>query len=135
MRKCEVIFSRALSTYLILKFDVEITKKLRDDDFEHICHFPISFFNERKCGKVISSIVIDIQDMMVNYRVFLIVIIQFPILIVLYFIIMIWINFQLTVIALVVISLQAIIINLIGKMVSKYSFNKLDAIGEVTSYL
>ncbi|MBT6052561.1 MAG: ABC transporter ATP-binding protein [Candidatus Scalindua sp.] len=123
------------STYIIVRFDVKVTKLIRDVIFSHMSHFPTSFFNENKTGKVVSNIIMDVQQMMVSYRTSFIGIIQFPLLIAFNVAILLWVDITLTVIALLVLCFQAIIVSKLGKQVKKYSFNKLDAVAEVSSHL
>ena len=134
LRLC-CILTTISSTYLIVKFDVEVTKRIRDDIFNHISHFPISFFNKNKSGKVVSNIIMDVQQMMVSYRTAIIGIIQYPLLIALNVTILFWIDIDLTLLTLLVLGVQTILVAKIGKLIKKYSFEKLDAVAEVSAYL
>ena len=120
-----LFFLKNLSNYLALYFITflrnGILKDLRNTLYDKIISLPISYFNEKKKGDVMSRMTSDVNEIQISYLSILELIIKAPLTIIFSIIAMFVFSFELTIIVIIFIPISGIIISVIGKQLKKQS--------------
>ncbi len=89
--------------------------------FEHIHRLSLSFFDKNKTGELISRIVSDVQTMQDSISVSVADLIRDPLSLVIYYFILLFIDFRLTLFITILMPVIAILMNIINKHLRKYT--------------
>ncbi len=137
-----IIISFALKNYFafaefywVSYVEQRVIKSLREDVYSHILNQPLSFFNRRKTGNLISHITNDIDALNVAVNRSFTKIIRDPVLILLFVFILFSINWQLSLAALIIFPVTTVIIQKIGRSLKRRSQRVQERIADITTNL
>jgi ATP-binding cassette, subfamily B, bacterial MsbA len=112
-----------------------ITKRLRDQIYQHLQKLSLQFYQRRRTGHIISVTINDVSKIQETFNNVLNNLIRDPLMILIYAVWMVVISWQLTLIALVVFPLILLAIYQMGKLIRRYSKRAQEAIADVSSNL
>ena len=134
-----LIFSKSLfdylQAYLMAHVEQGVIKDLRNDLYSVIIYMPLTFFHRTKTGSLISRITNDVTLINGGISASFVTLIKNPLLIVVYLSMALYISWQLTLTALVVLPFSLLIIMQIGLRLRKESTASLQKMAEVTNVL
>jgi len=110
-----------ISLYILNPLRNAILRRLRDDIFTKTLSLPIGFFTEERKGDLISRMTNDINEVELSIMGVLEVFIREPLTIIFYISAMVFMNYQLTLILLIVLPVAGLIIGRISKSLRKSS--------------
>jgi subfamily B ATP-binding cassette protein MsbA len=134
-----IFLAKNLTQYVsrILTFYVaqRVIKDMRDALFRQYTRLPLGFFHRYRAGELISRATNDVQIANKCVNVSFTNLIRDPILIVAYLGLCLYISWQLTLLALLVLPLSIGVIVQIGKRLRRYSFRQQEQLANLTSVL
>jgi len=134
-----VMFVRTILQYLAtLTTDwigLRLVKDLRDDVFAKFLELPLGFYHRVRAGELISRATNDVQIANKTINVSFTNLVRDPAQIAGFLVICLWINWKLTLLALVVLPLSLVVIVAIGKRLRRYSHRQQERLADLTSVL
>ncbi len=124
-----------LQAYLMAHVEQGVIKDLRNDLYGKIIYMPLTFFHRTKTGSLISRITNDVTLINGGISASFVTLIKNPLLIVVYLSMALYLSWQLTLTALVVLPFSLLIIMQIGLRLRKESTISQEKMAEVTSVL
>ena len=112
-----------------------ITKSLRDQIYQHLLTLSLQYFHRSRTGHLISCAINDVAKIHETFDNTINSLIRDPLLIVVYLIIMVIVNWQLTLVTLAVLPVIYFLIYELGKVIRRYSARAQEAIADVSSSL
>ena len=112
---------RFLAMFFLAKVRVHAVRDIRDEIYHKILILPLSYYNERKKGDIMSRITTDVQEIDVSIMHYLEIIFRDPITIIAYYVTMMIMSPQLTVFVTVLLPVTGYIIGIIGRNLRKES--------------
>jgi len=103
--------------------------------FEHIHRLSLSFFHKNRVGEIISRVVSDVQTMQDSISVSVVDLIRDPLSILLYYIILFFIDWQLTLIITALLPIVGFLLDRIGKKLRRYSTRSQERMADAVSVL
>ena len=128
-------FFKFFSMKIINRVRAEVVKRVRADIFNKITKLPIGFFTNERKGDLISRVTNDVQEVENSVVNTLTVVFRDPITIVIYFAVLFFISWKLTLITLVILPLSGIIISSISKRLKKQSSEGQESLGNILSII
>jgi subfamily B ATP-binding cassette protein MsbA len=113
--------SRFLAMFFLAKVRVHAVRDIRNDIYHKILILPLSYYNQRKKGDIMSRITSDVQEIDVSIMHYLEIIFRDPITIIAYFVTMMIMSPELTVFVTVLLPVTGYIIGTIGRNLRKES--------------
>ncbi|MBW6459716.1 MAG: ABC transporter ATP-binding protein/permease [Bacteroidales bacterium] len=113
--------SRFLAMYFLAKVRVYAVKDLRDDLYNKLLVLPLSFYNQRKKGDIITRITTDVQEIDFSIMHYLEIIFRDPVTIITYYLTMMIMSPQLTLFVTILLPVAGYVIGLIGRNLKKES--------------
>ncbi len=126
---------RYLAMYIIAPLRNGILRDLRNAIFNKILILPLSYFSEKRKGDIISRATNDVQDIEWTIIGTLEIIFQHTITLILYITVLLFTNYQLTLMMFLVMPISIIIIGLLGKVLRKESLIAQTLMGSILSLL
>ena len=124
-----------LQAYLMAHVEQGVIKDLRNDLYGKIIYMPLTFFHRTKTGSLISRITNDVTLINGGISASFVTLIKNPLLIVVYLSMALYLSWQLTLTALVVLPFSLLIIMQIGLRLRKESTISQEKMAGVTSVL
>ncbi len=124
-----------IQAYLMAHVEQGVMKDIRDALYRKIITMPIGFFARTKTGTLISRVTNDVNLVNGGVSASFVTLIKNPLLIVIYLILAIYLSWQLTLIALIVLPFSLLIIANIGLRLRKQSTESQEKMADVTSIL
>ncbi len=112
-----------------------ITKSLRDQIYRHLLTLSLQYFHRSRTGHLISCAINDVAKIHETFNNTINNLIRDPLLIIVYLIIMVIVNWQLTLVTLAVLPVVYFLIYELGKVIRRYSARAQEAIADVSSSL
>jgi subfamily B ATP-binding cassette protein MsbA len=112
-----------------------ITKSLRDQIYQHLLKLSLQYFHRSRTGHLISCAINDVAKIHETFNNTINNLIRDPLLIVVYLVIMVIVNWQLTLVTLAVLPVVYFLIYQLGKVIRRYSARAQEAIADVSSSL
>lgn len=112
---------RFLAMFFLVKVRVSAVRDLRNEVYQKLLILPLSFYNQRKKGDIISRITTDIQEVEVSIMHYLEILFRDPITIISYYITMLVMSPRLTLFVTVLLPVTGYVIGIIGKNLRKNS--------------
>jgi ATP-binding cassette, subfamily B, bacterial MsbA len=112
---------RFLAMFFLAKVRVHAVRDIRDEIYHKILILPLSYYNQRKKGDIMSRITTDVQEIDVSIMNYLEIIFRDPITIISYYVTLMIMSPQLTVFVTVLLPLTGYIIGTIGRNLRKES--------------
>lgn len=113
--------SRFLAMYFLAKVRVYAVRDLRNELYHKLLILPLSFFNQRKKGDIITRITTDVQEIDFSIMHYLEIIFRDPITIITYYLTMLIMSPQLTLFVTILLPVAGYVIGLIGRNLRKES--------------
>ena len=123
------------ANFMLAPIRAFLVRDIRNDIYRKVLKLPLSFYTEARRGDVIARISNDVQEIEASLLSSLQMLFRDPITIIVYMVILISINFQLTLTALLVLPLTGVLIGRIGKSLRKTTFRGQQRLGELLSLL
>ncbi len=112
-----------------------VIKDLRDQTYAHILMLPLGFFGRMQTGNLISRVTNDINSLNVAVNKSFTKIIRDPIVIVIFITLLVSISWKLTLLALIVFPVTALMITKVGQSLKRKSRRVQERIADVTTVL
>lgn len=133
------VFLANLFTYLsgviLAKIRAEVIKKMRMDIFEHVAQMHIGYFSTERKGDLMSKMTNDIQEVENSIIQSLRVVFREPATIILYFAVLFFMSFKLTLFTILVIPISGAIIGGITKRLKKKAVESQESLGRIVNIL
>jgi subfamily B ATP-binding cassette protein MsbA len=113
--------SRFLAMFFLAKVRVNSVRDIRDEIYHKILILPISYYNQRRKGDIMSRITTDVQEIDVSIMHYLEIIFRDPITIIAYYVTMLIMSPELTVFVTILLPVTGYVIGLIGRNLRKES--------------
>jgi subfamily B ATP-binding cassette protein MsbA len=124
-----------LSTVLTNWIGLRLIKDLRDDVYEQLLRLPLGFYHRFRAGELISRATNDVQIANKTINVSFTNLVRDPAQILGFLAICLWISWQLTLLAVLVLPLSVAVIVQIGKRLRRYSHHQQERLADLTSVL
>jgi ATP-binding cassette, subfamily B, bacterial MsbA len=112
---------RFLAMFFLAKVRVNAVKDIRNEIYHKILILPLSYFNERKKGDIMSRITTDVQEIDVSIMNYLEIIFRDPITIIAYYVTMMIMSPELTFFVTILLPMTGYVIGVIGRNLRKES--------------
>ncbi|MDX9906298.1 MAG: ABC transporter ATP-binding protein [Bacteroidales bacterium] len=112
---------RFLAMFFLVKVRVHAVRDIRDEIYHKILILPLSFYNQRKKGDIMSRITNDVQEIDISIMHYLEIIFRDPVTIIAYFVTLLIMSPQLTVFVMVLLPIAGYVIGTIGRNLRKES--------------
>ncbi|OYT10645.1 MAG: antibiotic ABC transporter ATP-binding protein [Bacteroidetes bacterium 4572_112] len=126
---------RYLAMWSIAPLRNGVLRDLRNAIFQKIIILPLSYFSEKKKGDIISRATNDVQDIEWTIIGTLEIIFQHTITLIVFIVVLLMTNYQLTLMMFLVMPISIIIIGLLGKVLRKESLIAQTLMGSILSLL
>ncbi len=120
-------------SYFIIPIRTGVVRDIRNQINDKILKLPIGFFSEERKGDILSRISGDVNEVENSVMSSLDMLFKNPILMLIYFITMVLLSWQLTLFVLVLLPLMGYIMGTVGKTLKKSSFEAQNKWGELMS--
>ncbi len=127
--------STFMTGYMMTWISTRLLNTLREQMFSRILHVPIGFYATTSVGRVINSMMFEAQQIIDMIRNVLTSLIRDSLTVVVLLGFLLWLNWRLTIVALVLIPLTAVVIRLTGKRVRKLTQHYLEINAELTQVI
>jgi subfamily B ATP-binding cassette protein MsbA len=124
-----------LSTVLTHWIGLRLIKDLRDDIYAQLLRLPLGFYHRYRAGELISRATNDVQIANKTINVSFTNLVRDPAQILGFLAICLWISWQLTLVAFLVLPLSVAVIVQIGKRLRRYSHHQQERLADLTSVL
>ncbi|MDK2978887.1 MAG: ATP-binding cassette, subfamily bacterial MsbA [Bacteroidales bacterium] len=121
--------------YLIIHIRTGVIKDIRNELIEKILDFDLSYFSNEKRGDIISKMIVDVKEIEMSIISSLEMFFKDPVLLVVYIYVLFLMSAKLTLIALVLFPVSAIIIGRIGKSLRTKTFRGQQKMGALMGML
>jgi subfamily B ATP-binding cassette protein MsbA len=112
---------RFLAMFFLAKVRVHAVRDIRDEIYHKILILPLSYYNQRKKGDIMSRITTDVQEIDVSIMHYLEIVFRDPVTIIAYYVTLLIMSPQLTVFVTILLPLTGYIIGTIGRNLRKES--------------
>ena len=123
------------SVLFIAFFQVGVMRDLRNAIYKKIVTLPIGFFSEEKKGDIMSRMSNDIADIDASVVGSLEILVKNPLIIVIYFVVLFLVNWELSVFVLILLPIAGSIMGMVGKNLKKESLEVGKEQGALTSQI
>jgi subfamily B ATP-binding cassette protein MsbA len=112
---------RFLAMFFLVKVRVHAVRDIRDELYHKLLVLPLSFYNQRKKGDILSRITNDVQEVEFSIMHYLEIIIRDPVTIVAYYVTMLIMSPQLTLFVTILLPVAGYVIGIMGRKLRKSS--------------
>lgn len=127
--------STFMTGYMMTWISTRLLNELREQMFSRILHVPLGFYASTSVGRVINSMMFEAQQIIDMIRNVLTSLIRDTLTVIVLLGFLLWLNWRLTIVALVLIPLTAVVIRLTGKRVRKLTQHYLEINAELTQVI
>ncbi|PLX15204.1 MAG: antibiotic ABC transporter ATP-binding protein [Marinilabiliales bacterium] len=120
---------------IIIHIRTNVVKDIRNELMNKILDFDLSYFSDQRRGDIISKMIVDVKEIEMSVISSLELIFKDPILIAVYMYVLFFMSAKLTLIAIIIFPISAIIIGQIGKKLKKTTVRCQQKIGELVGML
>jgi subfamily B ATP-binding cassette protein MsbA len=113
--------SRFLAMFFLAKVRVNAVRDIRNEIYHKILILPLSYYNQRRKGDIMSRITSDVQEIDVSIMHYLEIIFRDPITIIAYFVTMMIMSPELTLFVTILLPMTGYVIGVIGRNLRKES--------------
>jgi subfamily B ATP-binding cassette protein MsbA len=125
--------TRYLSTRSVATIRVGVVVKLRERIHNKILKLPLSYFSEERKGNIITKITSDVSEVEWSILGSIEMLFRDPLMIIIYFSMLVAMNWQLTVFVLITLPISALLISLVGKNLKSSADKGQGKLSEVLS--
>lgn len=134
-----IFVMRGLSTfmtgYMMTWISTRLLNELRQQMFNRILHVPLGFYATTSVGRVINSMMFEVQQIIDMIRNVLTSLIRDTLTVIVLLGFLLWLNWRLTIVALVLLPLTAAVVRLTGRRVRKLTQRYLEINAELTQVI
>jgi subfamily B ATP-binding cassette protein MsbA len=112
---------RFLAMFFLVKVRVHAVRDMRNELYNKLLILPLSFYNERKKGDIISRVTTDVQEVEFSIMHYLEILFRDPITIIAYYVTMMVMSPKLTLFVTILLPVTGYVIGIIGKNLKKNS--------------
>jgi subfamily B ATP-binding cassette protein MsbA len=123
------------TSYMMTWVSTRLLTELRAQMFSRLLDVPAGFYTTTSVGKVINSMMFEAQQIIDMVRNVLTSLIRDTLTVIVLFAFLLWLNWQLTIIALVLLPLTAAVVRLTGKRVRRLTREYLEINAELTQVI
>ncbi|MDB5762148.1 MAG: msbA [Herminiimonas sp.] len=127
--------STFMTSYMMTWVSTRLLNELRQQMFNRILHVPLGFYSTSSVGRVINSMMFETQQIIDMVRDILTSLIRDTLTVIVLLGFLLWLNWRLTIVALVLLPLTAAVVRLTGKRIRKLTQNYLDINAELTQVI
>ena len=124
-----------IEAWFVTFVEQKSVKDMRDETYSHILWQPLSFFSKYDTGNLMSRITNDINTLSVTLNQNFTKIIREPMVVIIFFAILISISWQLTLVALLVFPVTGFMITKIGRTIKRRSKRVQEKVADITTVL
>ena len=124
-----------LGSYFMIPIRTGVLRDLRKQLYEKVLSLPLGFFSEERKGDIMARMTGDVNEVEVSIMSSLDMMFKNPIMIIIYFAVLLAISWQLTIFVLVLLPLSALVIGRIGRSLKKRSTLGQEQTGEMLSQI
>ncbi|MDA3953677.1 MAG: ABC transporter ATP-binding protein [Bacteroidales bacterium] len=124
-----------IAKVLVINIRTGVVKDLRNELMNKILNFDLSYFSDEKRGDIISKMIIDVKEIEISIIASLEMLFKDPILIIVYFIVLISMSMQLSLMVILIIPVSSIVISQIGKTLKKKTIRGQQKMGALVGML
>ncbi|MES2072824.1 MAG: lipid A export permease/ATP-binding protein MsbA [Pseudomonadota bacterium] len=123
------------TSYLMSWVSTRMLNHLRAQVFARILSVPIGFYQAESSGRVINTIMFEAQQIVEMFKVSLTTLIRDSLTVAVLLAYLFFVNWQLTLVALVLIPVMAVLVRSVSKRLRKLNQNQLEVNGELTQVI
>lgn len=124
-----------LGAFFMIPLRSGIVRDLRNSIFKKLTSMPLEFFSEKRKGDIMARITGDVQEVETSIVSSLDAMLRNPIMIIIYFIVMLVISWQLTVFVLVLLPLSVLLVGSISRTLKRTSTKGQTQLGVILSQI
>ena len=124
-----------LGSYFMIPIRTGVLRDLRKQLYEKVLSLPLGFFSEERKGDIMARMTGDVNEVEVSIMSSLDMVFKNPIMIIIYFAVLLAISWQLTIFVLIFLPLGAFVIGRIGRTIKKRSTLGQEQTGEMISQI
>jgi len=128
-------FFKYAALYILAPVRSRIVMDIRNDLFKKMLILPLSYYTERKRGDILSRMTSDVQEIETSIIGSLDALFREPLIIICYFIALLLISPQLTLLVLILIPVTGLVIGLVGNNLKKKSLNVQQQFGNLLAII
>lgn len=126
---------RYLAMYYIAKVRNGVVRDIRNSMYNRVLILPLSYYNEQRKGDIISRMTTDVQEVEWSIMSSLEMIFRDPITILAYLVTLFMMNYELTLMVLILLPLSGLLIGRIGRSLKRTSIKGQAKMGELLSII
>lgn len=120
---------------MVVKIRINVVKDVRNDLMNKILDFDLSYFSDERRGDIISKMIIDVKEIENSIISSLEMFFKDPVLMLVYLYVLFFMSIKLTLIAILIFPVSALIISQIGKVLKKNTFRGQQKMGALVGML
>ena len=125
--------TRYLGTRCVAKIRVGVVVQLREKIHRKLLKLPLSYFSEERKGNIITKITSYVSEIEWSILGSIEMLFRDPIMIIIYFLMLVKLNWQLTLFVVIILPISGLLISLVGKNLKKSANKGQGKLGEVLS--
>ncbi|MCC5931940.1 MAG: ABC transporter ATP-binding protein [Cyclobacteriaceae bacterium] len=126
---------RYISALILASVRVKVIRKIRQDIYYRVTQLHLGYFTDQRKGDIISRITNDVQEIENSITQSLKVIFREPFIIVIYFGVLFYLSFQLTLFTLLLLPISGLLISGISKRLKKKAVENQESLGRILNIL
>lgn len=134
-----IFFVRGLCTfttsYLMSWISTKLLNELRAKIFDRILNVPVSFYQAESSSRIINTIMFEAQQIVEMLKVSMTTLFRDSLTVLVLLLALLWRNWQLTIVALVLIPVMAVLVRGVSKRLRKLNQNQLSVNNELTQVI
>ncbi|MEB0137586.1 MULTISPECIES: lipid A export permease/ATP-binding protein MsbA [unclassified Undibacterium] len=123
------------TSYLMSWVSTKLLNELRARIFDRILHVPISFYHSESSGRIINTIMFEAQQIVEMLKVSMTTLFRDSLTVLVLLAALLWRNWQLTIVALVLMPVMALLVRGVSKRLRKLNQNQLEVNNELTQVI
>jgi subfamily B ATP-binding cassette protein MsbA len=127
--------STFMTSYTMTWVTTQLLNNLREKMFARMLDVPADFYGTHSVGKVINSMMFEVQQIVDMIRNVLTSLIRDALTVIVLLAFLVWLNWRLTIVALVLLPLIAVVVRMTGKRMRRINRDYLDVNAELTQVI
>lgn len=124
-----------ITSYLMTWVSTRLLNDLRAQVFSKIMSVPVSFYHSESSGRIINTIMFEAQQIVDMVKVSVTTLIRDSLTVIVLMAYLLWVNWKLTAVTLVLIPAMAFLVRSVSKRLRKLNQNQLEVNGELTQVI
>jgi subfamily B ATP-binding cassette protein MsbA len=123
------------TSYLMSRISVNLLNELRAKVFDKLLHVPVGFYHAESSGRIINTIMFEAQQIVEMVKVSITTLFRDSLTVVVLMGYLIWLNWKLTLVTLILIPGMTILVRGVSKRLRKLNHQSLEVSGELTQVI